>query len=117
VDAVLDWLQSSGIHHDNVTHSDNKQWLIFPCSAQQAENLFHTNYYEYHDLNGRSLAGNEGYHLPREISDVVDFVKPGVVAVPLRRRDPGRAASNGATQRRESTCASQSRPKKTNGPF
>lgn len=108
VNAVLDWLHSSGILRDKVTHSDNKQWLVFSCSTEQAENLFHTDYYEYHDLHGRSLAGNEGYHLPREISDFVDFVKPGVVAVPLRlsKRSPG------AYQRRAKLSASQSQPEK-----
>ncbi|KAF5848476.1 hypothetical protein GGP41_005820 [Bipolaris sorokiniana] len=39
VDSAIDWLQSSGIHRDNVTHSDDKQWLVFPYSTQQAEDL------------------------------------------------------------------------------
>lgn len=111
MDAVLNWLHSSGIHRDNVTHSENKQWLVFPCLVEQAENLFHTDYYEYHDLKGRSLAGNEGYHLPRDLSEVVDFVKPGVVAVPFRyaKRRP---RSHGPRQRREKTERLQLRPKK-----
>ncbi|CAA9963433.1 Protease s8 tripeptidyl peptidase protein [Pyrenophora teres f. maculata] len=116
VDAVIDWLHSSGVHRDNVTHSDNKQWLVFPCSAEQAETLFHTDYYEYHDLEGRSLAGNEGYHLPRDISDVVDFVKPGVVTVPFRRVQD-RDKSHSAHQRRANAAPSQHRPKKEVDPL
>lgn len=116
VDAVLDWLHSSGIHRDNVTHSNNKQWLVFPSTSQQAEDLFHTNYYEYHDLKGRTLAGNEGYHLPRDIANIVDFVKPGVVTVPLRS-PKGRDGSHSAHQRRAKAGPSQNRPIKEADPL
>ncbi|KAF2207271.1 hypothetical protein CERZMDRAFT_71657 [Cercospora zeae-maydis SCOH1-5] len=86
VNTVLDWLQASGIHRDNVTYSENKQWLVFDCTAEQAEGMLHTTYHEYHDLQGRSLMGTDAYHLPRDVSDIVDFVKPGVLATALRKR-------------------------------
>ena len=47
VATVRDWLVDSGIPAERITHSDNKGWLAFDVSAQEAENLLRTEYYIY----------------------------------------------------------------------
>jgi tripeptidyl-peptidase-1 len=47
VNAVRDWLISTGIHPSRLVHSDNKGWLAFEASVEEAESLFLTEYYEH----------------------------------------------------------------------
>ena len=47
ITTVREWLVDSGIPAERITHSDNKGWLAFDISAQQAESLLHTEYYVY----------------------------------------------------------------------
>jgi len=58
VTAVHDWLQESGISKHRITHSDNKGWLAFDATAEEAENLFHAEYYEHeHPTTGTLRVG------------------------------------------------------------
>ncbi|KJY01352.1 protease s8 tripeptidyl peptidase like protein [Zymoseptoria brevis] len=95
VNAVLLWLESAGVPRHKVAHSENKQWLVFGATADIAEALFHTDYHEFHDLEGRSLVGTDRIHLPRHLTDSIDFVKPGVVMQPMpaSHRERRRAAT------------------------
>ncbi|SMR45838.1 unnamed protein product [Zymoseptoria tritici ST99CH_3D1] len=116
VKAVLLWLESAGVPRHTVTHSENKQWLVFGASADVAEALFHTDYHEFHDLEGRSLVGTDRIHVPRHLADSIDFVKPGVVMQPMpashrkRRRDVTKAVS----RKREPTYPDNQRRAATN---
>ncbi len=47
VQAVREWLQSSGIEDSRIVHSDNKGWLAFGATVEEAENLLLTEYYEH----------------------------------------------------------------------
>ena len=44
---VREWLVGAGIPAERITHSDNKGWLAFDITTQEAENLLHTEYYVY----------------------------------------------------------------------
>ena len=47
VQAVRQWLTNFGIHDSRVVHSDNKGWLAFDATAEEAEKLLLTEYYEH----------------------------------------------------------------------
>lgn len=54
VTMVREWLVSSGISPKRITHSDNKGWLAFDATAEEAENLLHTKYHEYYHQSTRT---------------------------------------------------------------
>lgn len=74
VDAITSWLSSEGI--EDITHSDNKQWLAFDLPALQAETLLKTKYFERVLENGRLEVSCDNYMLPMELQAHADFVKP-----------------------------------------
>ena len=47
VEAVKEWLTSFGIHDSRVVHSDNKGWLAFDASVEEAERLLLTEFHEH----------------------------------------------------------------------
>ena len=46
VQAVRDWLISSGVAEHRIKVSDNKGWLAFDARLEEAEELFRAHYYE-----------------------------------------------------------------------
>jgi tripeptidyl-peptidase I len=57
VAAVRDWLISSGIAPQRITHSDNKGWLAFDATVAEAEELLLTEYHIYeHKATGHVSA-------------------------------------------------------------
>jgi len=61
VSIVMDWLITAGIAKERITHTDNKQWLAFDATADEAESLLHTEFHEYEfDQSGKgSIACDE----------------------------------------------------------
>lgn len=47
VQAVREWLVSSGIDAKRMSLSDNKGWIGFDATIEEAEQLFHAQYYEH----------------------------------------------------------------------
>jgi tripeptidyl-peptidase-1 len=47
VDAVRQWLTSSGLDDDRVVHSENKGWIAFDATVEEAERLLLTEFYEH----------------------------------------------------------------------
>lgn len=47
VQTVRDWLISAGIILERISVSDNKGWLAFDASVEEAEQLFRTRYYKH----------------------------------------------------------------------
>jgi tripeptidyl-peptidase-1 len=47
IQAVREWLVSSGIHDSRIVHSENKGWLAFDASAKEAEKLLLAEFYEH----------------------------------------------------------------------
>ena len=91
VDAVHKWLVENGIAKERITHSDNKAWLAFDATANEAEALLQTEYYHdadtHHDAK-RATVGSNAYHLPGHIRPHIDYITPGVksVAMNLHKR-------------------------------
>jgi len=50
VQAVKEWLLSSGIHDSRVVHSENKGWLAFDASIEEAERLLLAEFHEHEHL-------------------------------------------------------------------
>lgn len=79
VQTIKEWLQRSGIDGSRIVHSDNKGWLAFDATTEEAERLFRTEYYEHeHSQSDRVRVGCDEYHLPEHISQHVDYITPGV---------------------------------------
>ena len=112
VAAVREWLVISGIPAERITHSDNKGWLAFDVSAQEAENLLHTEYYVYehtsyghieiacdqyvliHDFSCHLLRTQTRYQVPKHVQQHVDYITPGVkLAAPVKRGHSQRSKS------------------------
>jgi tripeptidyl-peptidase I len=59
---VREWLVLSGISAERITHSDNKAWLAFDATTEEAEALLHAEYHEYeHTSNGKVAAACDAY--------------------------------------------------------
>ncbi|RFU72704.1 alkaline serine protease [Trichoderma arundinaceum] len=52
VDAVIDWLTSSGIERQRISQSVNKQWIQFDAAAEEAEDLLLADLYFWEDGAG-----------------------------------------------------------------
>lgn len=61
VEAVVGWLVSSGIAEERISLSDNRGWIGFDATAQEAESLFLAEFHEHeHTMTGKiSVACDE----------------------------------------------------------
>ncbi|CZT06100.1 related to serine protease [Rhynchosporium graminicola] len=87
VDAVTEWLTDSGVDAKRIIHSDNRGWLAFDATTEEAEGLLHTKYHIYeHESEGHMTAACESYHLPKNIQDHIDYITPGVKLFAPKKR-------------------------------
>jgi subtilase family serine protease len=66
IQAVREWLQMFGIDDSRIVHSDNKGWLAFDATVEEAEKLLLTEYYEHehrHSSNVRVGCDAYGVHI------------------------------------------------------
>ncbi|KAH8814814.1 peptidase S8/S53 domain-containing protein [Xylogone sp. PMI_703] len=76
---VREWLKKSGIPEQRITHSENKGWFAFYATAEEAENLLYTEFFEYEDsVTGGVMPSCESYHLPKGLRKHIDYVTPGI---------------------------------------
>ncbi|KUJ20186.1 subtilisin-like protein [Mollisia scopiformis] len=95
VDAVRAWLIDSGIAPQRLTHSDNKGWLAFDATTEEAETLLLTEYHLYEHVDGQTTAACESYHVPKYIQEHLDYITPGIkLSAPSKRSVKARSASN-----------------------
>lgn len=52
VAAVKGWLTSYGIHGSRIVHSDNKGWISFDATAEEAEGLLLAEFHEHEHKHG-----------------------------------------------------------------
>lgn len=77
VSKVNAWLISQGV--ENVTISQSKGVVGFRTTVEKLEALLQTNYHIYQQVRtGAVHLGTDEYHLPSDVSAVVDFVIPGI---------------------------------------
>lgn len=78
LDTVQNWLKDAGISGVSVPKS--KGWVQFQTTLSKLESLLQTSYHIYEFAStGENYFGTDSYKLPSDISNVVDFVTPGVV--------------------------------------
>ncbi|KAF2761577.1 putative protease S8 tripeptidyl peptidase I [Pseudovirgaria hyperparasitica] len=79
IETVRNWLVDSGITIDRIVHTDNKAWFAFDATADEAERILHTEYYEYEDsVTGGILPACEEYYVPIHVQKHIDYVTPGI---------------------------------------
>ncbi|KXJ86084.1 peptidase S8/S53 domain-containing protein [Microdochium bolleyi] len=77
VDAVTEWISSSGISKERIGHSTNKQWLQFDATAQELEDLLYAEFHVYQHADGSEDVSTEAYHVPAHIREHIDYITPG----------------------------------------
>ena len=78
VDAVLQWLESSGISSDRVSRSQSLGWLNFDASVLEAESLLKTRYHRHRHETGKVHMACDSYHIPHNLKRHIDFITPTV---------------------------------------
>ncbi|CAN8102435.1 unnamed protein product [Discula destructiva] len=79
VDAVMNWLMSSGISAERLSISANKQWIQFDAQAQEVEEIMVADFYVFeHSATGTKNVAVDEYHLPQDIQEHVDYITPGI---------------------------------------
>ncbi|KIY49300.1 subtilisin-like protein [Fistulina hepatica ATCC 64428] len=76
VTAVVEWLLQSGFLREHIGVANG--WVQVNASVTDAEALLGTEYAVYEHDSGAKHIGNEGYHLPANVSQHVDLVLPSV---------------------------------------
>ena len=97
VDAVLVWLETSGISPERVSTSQSMGWLTFDATVAEAEKLLKTEYFVHRHETGKPHVGCSYYSVPDHLQPHVDFITPTVhfdtkiqqvKPKPLERREP-----------------------------
>jgi tripeptidyl-peptidase-1 len=58
VSTVMEWLTLSGVAEGRLSHTDNKAWIAFDATAEEAESLLRAEYYFYeHTSKGHMVVG------------------------------------------------------------
>ena len=103
VKAVREWLNSFGIHNSRVIHSDNKGWLAFDATVEEAERLLQAEFFEHAHKHSPSvrvgcdkyetpplyvvqLLTYLRYHVPTHLKEHIDYITPGIKLVPVVKR-------------------------------
>ncbi|XWX01507.1 hypothetical protein V2A60_009535 [Cordyceps javanica] len=85
IDKVTKWLKEAGV--DNISVPKSRGFVDFKTTTEKLESLLQTKYHIYdHTSTGSQQLGADEYHLPRAISDVVDFVAPGIVTGTVQKK-------------------------------
>lgn len=85
ISSVKAWLVKSGVPASSITSSKSKGWLDFVTTSGQLESLLQTSFSTYDHVEARNVhVGTDEYSLPKEISQHVDFITPGVVFAPVK---------------------------------
>lgn len=88
IDAVREWLVSTGIDSRRIQLSPSRGWIHVDVSVEEAEQLMNTEYNVYKHVSGMEHVACEAYHLPKHVSHHIDFVLPSVhFDARIRRRD------------------------------
>ena len=78
IDAVQDWLASSGIESSRITLSRGRNWLNFEASIAEIESLLQTKYRVYTHSSGQNHIACEDYSVPEHLSKHIDLIMPTV---------------------------------------
>ncbi|OKL58076.1 hypothetical protein UA08_06657 [Talaromyces atroroseus] len=67
------------ISSESITNSDNRGWLAFYATTDEAEYLLKTEFQGFEDsLTGCIMPACDEYHVPHQIKEHNDFIAPGI---------------------------------------
>lgn len=98
MDAVKRWLIDSGISHDATVVPKSRGSVHFSTTIGRLEDILQIKYHVYH--RPRSVEdhiGTDQYSLPQDVSEVVDFIVPGLAT--MRKRTENGAQNKLARRR------------------
>ena len=78
VEAVVEWLRSSGIRSESVSSTQSMGWLKFDATVGQAEELLKTKFFRHEHITGKAHIACDEYHIPEHLKPHVDFITPTV---------------------------------------
>ena len=79
METVKRWLVHSGIPASTIVVPKSQGWVHFDTTTNKLGELLKTTYHSYqHSVSHQKYIGTESYYLPRYVSNVVDFITPGV---------------------------------------
>ena len=78
LEAVREWLTSSGIAPERISQSQSLGWLQFDATVAEAESLLKTEYHVYEHESGKPHVACSEYHVPEHVRHHVDFITPTV---------------------------------------
>ena len=93
IKSVVQWLLDNGVEQQRILQSDDKQWLKLNVTANEAEELFQTEYYEY-NTEGHTTIGCDSYNLPISLRNHIDFINPGVKVAAVSKRTAHRLSAS-----------------------
>lgn len=80
VAAVMQWLESEGIHPKRIKLSASKTWLTFNATVREMEQMLKTEYHVFkHEASSSARhVACEKYHIPEHLVEHIDVVTPTV---------------------------------------
>ena len=78
IDAVRDWLVSSGIESSRISLSRGRNWLNVNASIAEVEGLLKTEYKVYEHVTGQKHIACEDYSVPQDVSRHIDLIMPTI---------------------------------------
>lgn len=78
MDAVVDWLTSSGISKERLRLSKSRGWIEVTASVGEVEELLNTEYHVWEDGDGLERVGCDAYSVPEHVQPHVDIIKPTI---------------------------------------
>ncbi len=78
MDAVHNWLTSSGIEAKRISPSMGRNWLNFNATIAEVEALLQTEYKFYGHESGQGHLACDEYSVPEAIRPNIDFIMPTV---------------------------------------
>lgn len=80
VDAVMEWLETEGIHPSRIRMSTSKTWLTFDATVREMEQMLKAEYHVYKHATSRGAThvACEKYHVPEHLVEHIDIITPSV---------------------------------------
>ncbi|KAI9742526.1 MAG: hypothetical protein M1818_003666 [Claussenomyces sp. TS43310] len=96
IDAVSEWLTSSGIGADRHAISPGKSWIKFDASVEELESLLQAKYNVFtHAKTGEDHVACDEYHVPHTVHPHIDFITPTIgMHASLKKKVAKRAKSS-----------------------
>ncbi|KAJ6624427.1 subtilisin-like protein [Mycena sp. CBHHK59/15] len=76
--AVKNWLADSGFSPERLRLSSSRGWIKVDATAEEVENLLHTEYHVYSHSSGAQQIGCHNYSVPAHISKHIELIQPTV---------------------------------------